>query len=261
LRRSFLPAKLGTQNVGELMRNVLRLLLMIVLLLAAVMPRAQTPFLLIETTLPGGDYASFALAKDGASFAPDSPENKGLLDKGFGFPVSVRQVMEGYVKVLAPSSRLLVPVPFGWRGFDDGKRTRLFTPTGNIGIVLNSMPMEGFESWDETREQVWKLARQTAEARAKKDPRYQARLIRLPDGTFGMRETSIYEEEGDPYSSVILFRQHPTDPGTAIRMNLFAPVGDFDRYLSLAALVMKDLQSAFVASGLDMDISKIPQQK
>lgn len=236
-------------------------LLVMGLLVAAGTLRAQTPFLLIETTLPGGDYASFALAKDSASFAQDSPENKGLLDKGFGFPVSVRQVMAGHVKVLAPSSRLLVPVPFGWRGFDDGKRTRLFTPSGNIGIVLNAMPMDGFESWDETREQVWKHARQTADARAKKDPRYQARLIRLPDGTFGMRETSIYEEEGDPYSSVILFRQHPNDPRTAIRMNLFAPIGDFDRYLALAALVMKDLQGAFVASGMDRDLSKIPLPK
>src|SRR6185295_8857613 len=183
--------------------------------------------------------------------SPDSAENKGLLDKGFGFPVRVREVADGYVYALAPSPRVLVPVPFGWRGFDGGKRTRLFTPAGNIGIVINAMPMEGFESWDETREQVWKLARQTAEERGKKDPRYQARLIRLPDGTFGMREMNIYEGEEDPYSSVILFRQHPDDPRTAIRMNLFAPVGDFDRHLALAALVMKDLRATFIPVGLD----------
>lgn len=234
---------------------------LLALLLAAGAASAQAPFLLIETTLPAGNYASFALSQDSKSFAPESPENKGLLDKGFGFPVSVRRVLPGHVMALAPSARLLVPVPMGWRGFDDGKRTRLFTPAGNIGIVINAMPMEGFESWDETREQVWKHARQTAEVRAKKDPRYQARLIRLGDGTFGMRETNIYEGDEDPYSSVILFRQHPNDPRTAIRMNLFAPVGDFDRYLGLAALVMKDLQGAAIPTGLDMDISNIPRSE
>ena len=229
------------------------------------MARAQTPlaqpqsaFIVIETSLPTANYASFALAADGASFSPDSPENKGLLDKGFGFPISVRRVLDGYVYALAASPRLLVPVPFGWRGFDDGKRTRLFTPAGNIGIVINAMPMEGFETWDDTREQVWRLARQTAEARGKKDPRYQARLIRLADGTFGMREANIYEGEDDPYSSVILFRQHPDDPRMAIRMNLFAPVGDFDRHLALAALVMKDMQRAPQPVKLDTDFSKIP---
>ena len=201
----------------------------------------------------------FALAKDSASFAPNSAENKVLLDKGFGLPLSVRRVLEGHVLALAPSARLLVPVPFGWRGFDDGKRTRLFTPTGNIGIVLNALPMEGFESWDETREAVWKHARQAAEARGKKDPRYQARLIKLADGTFGMREANIYEGQEDPCSSVILFRQHPADPLSAIRLKLHAAVGDFERYLELAALVMKDLQGAFVAGGLDTDISTLPR--
>ncbi len=241
-------------------RNWLRGLLVAALLMAGLV-RAQTQLLLLETTLPSAIYTTFALAQDSSSFSPDSPENKGLLDKGFGFPVAVRRVSEGYVLALAPSSRLLVPVPMGWRGFDDGKRTRLFTPAGNIGIVLNAMPLDSFESWDETREEVWKHARQTAATRAKKDPRYQARLIRLADGTFGMREANIYEGEEDPYSSVILFRQHPENPRMAIRMNMFSPVGDFDRLLGLAGLVMKDLQGVFIPVGLDRDTSNIPQSK
>jgi hypothetical protein len=245
------------------MQNFLRALLLSALMIAGVasaqtITQQQTGFIVIETSLPTASYASFALSKDSSSFSPDSEENKGLLDKGFGFPVRVQRVLDSYVYALAASSRVLVPVPFGWRGFDDGKRTRLFTPTGNIGIILNAMPMDGFESWDETREQVWKLARQTAEERAKKDPRYQARLIRLPDGTFGMRESNIYEGDDDPYSSIILFRQHPDDPRIAIRMNLFAPVGNFDRHLPLAALVMKDMQAANIPKGLDMDIMRIP---
>ena len=249
------------------MHYLLRILWLTALMIAGLaqaqtlFTQPQTAFIILETSLPTADYASFALAQNSASFSPDSEENKGLLDKGFGSPVRVRRVLDGYIYALAASARLLVPVPFGWRGVDDGKRTRLFTPGGNIGMVINAMPMEGFETWDETREQVWKLARQTAEERAKKDPRYQARLIRLADGTFGMRETNIYDGEDDPYSSVILFRQHPDDPRMAIRMNLFAPVGDFDRHLALAAMVIKDMQGAFIPVGLDTDISKIPQSE
>lgn len=241
------------------MRMLWDRLLLILLLTGTLHARAQ--LIAIETTLPMAPYASFALAKDSSSFDPDSAENKGLLDKGFGFPVRVRQVLEGHVYVQASASRLLVPVPLGWRGFDDGKRTRLFTPAGNVGIVLNAMQMDADQSWDETREQVWKFARQTAAARSKKDPRYSARLIRLPDGVFGMREANIYEAGEDPYSSVILFRQHPDDPRTAIRMNLFAPVGDFDRMLALAGLVMKDLRGAQIPTGLDTDLSRLPASK
>lgn len=215
-------------------------------------------FLVVENTLPVAEIGAFALAKDGSSLNVGSAENKGLVEKGFGFPLTVRRVEEGHVYALVPSAKLLVPVPFGWRGFDDGKRARVFTPAGNIGIVVNAMPLDGADSWDETREQVWKFARQTAEARAKKDPRYQARLIRLPDGTFGMREANIYEGEDDPYSSIILFRQHPGDPRTAVRVNLFSPVGEFERHVGLVAAFMRSMQNALIPSGLDRDLKGMP---
>jgi hypothetical protein len=224
-----------------MMRTVTKCVLVLTLW-AAAQAAAQQDFITMETSLPAGAYATFALANDSASFGHDSAENKGLLDKGFGSPVRVQRVFDRHVQVLSPSTKLLLTVPFGWRGFDDGKRTRLFTPTGNIGITLQSLPTDGFVDWDDTRGQVWGLARKTAMARAKKDPRYQARLIRLADGTFGMRETNINEGEEGPYSSVILFRQHPGDPKAAVRMNLYAPIEEFERYLGLAGLVLRDMQ-------------------
>ena len=213
------------------------------MLCAAAPAVAQSDFITMETSLPVASYASFALAADSKSFAPDSAENKGMLDKGFGVPMRVQQVHDRHVQIVSPSTKLLLTAPFGWRGFDDGKRTRLFTPTGNIGITFQSLPLEGFTDWDDVRGKVWSLARQTAEARAKKDPRYQARLIRLADGTFGMRETNINEGEDGPYSSVILFRPHPADPKLAIRMNLYTPIEEFERHLGLAGLLMRDMQA------------------
>jgi len=217
--------------------------------------RAQSEFITMETSLPVATYASFALSADSSSFAPDSAENKGLLDKGFGSPVRVQRVLDRHVQVASPAAKLLLTLPFGWRGFDDGKRTRMFTPNGNIGITVQSLSTDGFVDWNDVRGQVWTLARKTAEARAKKDPRYQARLIRLADGTFGMRETNINEGEDGPYSSVILFRPHPTEPKLAIRMNLYTPINDFERYLGLAGLVLRDMQ------GLDVAAQSVPPAK
>ncbi len=217
------------------------------MLCAAAPAVAQSDFITMETSLPAASYATFALATDSKSFAPDSAENKGLLDKGFGVPVRVQQVLDRHAQIVSPSTQLLLTVPFGWRGFDDGKRTRLFTPTGNIGITFQSLPMDGFVDWNDVRGQVWGLARKTAEARAKNDPRYQARLIRLADGTFGMRETNINEGDAGPYSSVILFKPHPGDPKLAIRMNLYTPIEEFERFLGLAGLVLRDMRPAMHA--------------
>jgi hypothetical protein len=203
---------------------------------------AQSEFITMETTMPAATYAPFALAADSSSFAPDSAENKGLLDKGFGTPVRVQRVLDRHVQVASPGTKLLLTVPFGWRGFDDGKRARLFTPIGNIGMTVHSISMDGFVDWNDVRGQVWALARKTAEARARKDPRYQARLIRLADGTFGMRETNINEGEDGPYSSVTLFRTHPGDPKMAIRLNLYTPLEEFERHMGLAGLVIRDMQ-------------------
>jgi hypothetical protein len=213
-------------------------------LLGTVAPvHGQSEFITMETTLPTATYASFALAVDSASFSPDSPENKGLLDKGFGTPVRVQRVLDKHVQVVSPATGTLLTVPFGWRGFDDGKRARFFTPTGNIGITVMALSTDGFVDWDDVRGQVWSLARKTAEARAKKDPRYQARLIRLADGSFGMREANINEGEDGPYSSVILFRPLPGNPKFAIRLNLYTPLDEFERHLGLAGLVLRDMQA------------------
>jgi hypothetical protein len=83
----------------------------------------------------------------------------------------------------------------------------------------------------------------------------------MPDGTFGMRETNIYDGEDDPYSSITLFRQHPGDPRTAVRVNLFSPIADFDRHLGLVAALVLEMQNALIPTGLDMDIKGMPGKR
>jgi hypothetical protein len=83
--------------------------------------------------------------------------------------------------------------------------------------------------------------RQQAPARKREAPRYEVALLRLADGQFGVRETNIPDPNG-PFSSVIVFMRHPGDPALGVRINLFTPVEDFDRYLGLMGLVLRDIR-------------------
>lgn len=211
-------------------------------LLAAVPAAAQGPAIAIETTLPMGAYTTYALSTDASSFDPERAENKKLLEKGIGLPVRVARVLEGYALVASTATRRLLTVPLGWQGFDDGKRTRLFPPGGDIGLVVSIVSLDGVQGWDDVREHFWQQVRQAAAERKRQAPRYEARLIQLADGTFGVRETSI-PESGGPYSAVLLFLRYPGEPNLSLRVNLFTPVEEFERYMGLAGLVVRDIQN------------------
>lgn len=84
------------------------------------------------------------------------------------------------------------------------RRTRLFPPGGDIGLVVSIVTIDDARGWDDAREQFWQQVRQVAAKRAGQSKRYEARLIRLADGTFGVREAHIPDDKG-PYSSILLF--------------------------------------------------------
>ena len=195
----------------------------------------------VEDKLPVGAYATYAVSNDAVSLDPERPENKQLLEKKLGFPVRAVQVFERHALVGSGAARVLVPVPLGWRGFDDGRRTRLFHPNGEIGLVVSASSLDQAGGWDNAREQFWQQVRVQALARKRQAPRYEVALLRLPNGQFGVRETNIPDPNG-PFSSVIVFMRHPGDSTLAVRVNLFTPVPDFDRYLGLVGLVLRDIR-------------------
>lgn len=212
-------------------------------LLCALALPAAAQALAVDTALPAAEYAAYALSKDASSFDPEHAENKLILEKGFGIPVRVVRVLEGRALVASPATKLLIPVPLGWRGFDDARRTRLFPPGGEVGIVVSIVSVDDARGWDDAREQFWQQVRRAAAKRASQSRRYEARLIRLDDGTFGVREVHIPDDKS-PYSSILLFLRYPGDARLGLRINLFAPVEDFERYVGLAGLIARDLQGA-----------------
>jgi hypothetical protein len=207
----------------------------------ALAPAADAQELASQDKLPIGAYATYAVSNDAVSLDPERPENKQLVEKGLGFPVRAVQVFERHALVGSGAARLLVPVPLGWRGFDDGRRTRLFHPNGEIGYVVSASSLDQAGGWDNAREQFWHEVRVQALARRRQSPRYEVALVRLPSGQFGVRETNIPDPNG-AYSSVIVFVRHPGDPALAVRINLFTPVQDFESYLGLVGLLVRDIR-------------------
>lgn len=207
----------------------------------AAAPPVAAQDLPVEDKLPVGAYAAYAVSQDATSLDPERPENRQLLEKKLGFPVRAVQVFERHALVGSGAARVLVPVPLGWRGFDDGRRTRLFHPNGEVGFVVSAVSLDQAGGWDNVREQFWDQVRQHALARRREEPRYAVALLRLPGGQFGVREVNIPDKNG-PFSSVIVFMRHPGDPALGVRINLFTPVEDFDRYLGLAGLVLRDIR-------------------
>ena len=113
--------------------------------------------------------------------------------------------------------------------------------TDQIGMVVSAFSLEQAGGWDSAREQFWQQVREQVPARRRAAPRYAVALLRLPGGQFGVREVNIPDSNG-PFSSVIIFMRHPVDAGLGVRVNLFTPVEDFERYLGLAGLVVRDIR-------------------
>ena len=107
--------------------------------------------------------------------------------------------------------------------------------------MVSASSLDQAGGWDNAREQFWHEVRVQALARRRQSPRYEVALVRLPSGQFGVRETNIPDPTG-AYSSVIVFVRHPGDPALAVRINLFTPVQDFESYLGLVGLLVRDIR-------------------
>ncbi len=90
-------------------------------------------------------FFDFALAADTASLDPEHSINTNLRDRGVGLVPNVVAVRTEarYARVAAGAVIGEFDVPFGWHVIDDGKRTLVFEPSGNVQINLNLMPREG----------------------------------------------------------------------------------------------------------------------
>lgn len=90
-------------------------------------------------------FAAHALANDAASIDPEHPTNANLRNRGIGFVPNVAAIHneEKRATLAAAAIEAFFDVPFGWHVTDDGKRTLIFEPSGQVQINLNVIPTEG----------------------------------------------------------------------------------------------------------------------
>ncbi|MBL9203873.1 MAG: hypothetical protein JNN01_02210, partial [Opitutaceae bacterium] len=101
---------------------------------------------------PGGSavevcrsLANYALAATDAALDPGHPTNVTLRNRGVGLvPAVVATDDAGRRAVVSACSlRSQFAVPYGWHVIDDGRRTLVFDPSGEVQINLNLLPREG----------------------------------------------------------------------------------------------------------------------
>jgi hypothetical protein len=95
---------------------------------------------------PGAEgFAAHALAEDAASLNPEHPMNVNLRERAAGLTPNLvsRDDATRRATVAAGALTAFFSVPYGWHVIDDGRRTLVFEPSGEVQIHLNLVSREG----------------------------------------------------------------------------------------------------------------------
>ena len=186
---------------------------------------------------PAPAIGDFALADDTASLEREHPINASLRDGGVGLVpnVSSRSDRERRATVAVAALDAELDVPYGWHVVDDGRRTLLFEPEGEVQINFDFLTREG-------RDDDALLDALEAEARAS----YAAPdFARLDDGdVFGVGVHDIHDGE-QPLEQFHLLRRGYDAP-RELRARVTATPARSEQAVKLAKLV---LESAVFLSG------------
>lgn len=94
---------------------------------------------------PKRTFHDFALAADIASLDPEAKINANLRDRGVGLVPNVVATDDASRRASVAAGAIMAQfdVPYGWHVIDDGKRTLVFEPSGQVQISLNLLRRDG----------------------------------------------------------------------------------------------------------------------
>ncbi len=106
------------------------------------MPEAVEPST-ASLEVPG--FARFALADTASTLNPEHPLNVGMRDRGAGLVPRVLATDDGEKRATLGAGAIaaLCDVPYGWHVIDDGRRTLVLDPGGEVQVSLHLIPREG----------------------------------------------------------------------------------------------------------------------
>lgn len=177
-------------------------------------------------------FARYALADDAASLDPDNSTNTNLRESGHGLTPRIKdQDPEARkVTIAAGSIAALVDVPMGWYAMDDGKRTLVFEPAGEVQINLNVIP-RFLRSADEILDDLQREADQSYD-----DPK----MLRLAeDGLYALSIRNIFDR-GVEIEQLHLLRDG-RDGSTMLRARVTATPARMQDAANLAELILKSV--------------------
>ena len=178
-------------------------------------------------------FADFALAEDAASLDPESAINANLRDRGAGLVPNVIEISNEArrARVAAGAIEALIDVPLGWHVIDDGQRTLMLHPAGQVQVHLEIVPR------DDRDDDVILDAIESGARDAYPAPRFERRT----DGAFRTMSVRNIADGGDPIEQHHILRQHAR-VNWVVRARVTAtPETSTDAWI-LGTLVLESLQ-------------------
>jgi S1-C subfamily serine protease len=189
---------------------------------------------------PVGDYKDYALSKDATSYDQGNPVNDGLrvskvLEKG-----------DGWVKLAAASSNTVLKMPMGWQADEDGQKSTFFTPNKKVRFVNHFNDMAAEFGKQITFAEFRMTARVTLEEKLAGSGQQSAKVeqLDLPDGSIALKVRGIRTESGEKNALVQVFTPDSADKSShyCMSLSLITPEPEFDRFLGLLGLILRDRQ-------------------
>lgn len=201
-------------------------------------PLLQPP---LQLPLPGPSAAprtamfDYALSDDSASLDEDHPINARLRDRGIGLVPNIAGLSDAArcATLAAGAVMAQFDVPYGWHVIDDGRRTLVFEPGGQVQINLDLLPRQGRDDSAVLGDIATELRSSYAGPALRRVP---------PPMGLGLHATDI--ADGDqPLEQWHLLRPY-RDDAMVLRARVTATPGQSGNAVELAGLILSSLTFA-----------------
>ena len=174
----------------------------------------KTPPASKDSLPPAGKYADYAFSKDAKSFDPEDP----IYARLGTIPPGVTAVGKGYVELGCGSSQVVLKMPMGWLGSEDGRNSTLFTPDQSTRIIMGFRDMGEKISFAAFKTKALNQTR--AQMKALKQPEVVVRSFELPGGSYAVEATGITTGSGAKNGFMQVFTPNPNPKNARFVMSL-----------------------------------------
>jgi hypothetical protein len=181
----------------------------------------------------GLTFRDFAKADNGASFNRDDSMKPAGPEPGPAHILGIDSD-SGFARIQFDSIKIEVCLPLGWHASEDSERAVGYSADRSYRVIVWRVDFayEGVQD----AEQYASSKRGAIQARR---PGVQARVRKLPDGTFLVIYENVPPSQGDSGKRTVfdLVFSKPGEPKQGVLVTLGVPAADMDRGLKLLALL------------------------